>query len=130
MCSYRYPTQPRRGWPHHQGLRTASPTLFKQWCGFFYVPHEPDKRKCCEMGPTIFRAYPRRLESLSVYSCHYKGSFFFSVIFQTPECWSGQVLNPRPPSSVVLCSPNWANLRLLVLVLVLVLDCSFLERVL
>ena len=22
------------------------PTLFKQWCGFFYVPQEPDKCKC------------------------------------------------------------------------------------
>ena len=28
-----------------------SPTLFEQWCGFFYVPQEPDKCKCCEMGP-------------------------------------------------------------------------------
>ena len=27
--------------PPHQGL--CPPTLFKQWCGFFYIPHEPDK---------------------------------------------------------------------------------------
>ena len=28
------------GWPQHHG--SASPTLFEQWCGFFYVPHEPE----------------------------------------------------------------------------------------
>ena len=26
--------------------------------GFFYVPQEPDKRKCCETGPVVFRPYP------------------------------------------------------------------------
>ena len=30
-----------------------------------FVPQEPDKCKCCETGPTIFRPYPRRLESLT-----------------------------------------------------------------
>ena len=30
-------------------------TLFEQWCGFFYVPQESDKCKCCETGPTVFR---------------------------------------------------------------------------
>ena len=59
---------------------STSPTLFEQWCGFFYVPQEPDKCKCCETGPTVFRPYPRRLESLTVCRCHYEGSTFFSVI--------------------------------------------------
>ena len=62
---------------------STSPTLFEQWCGFFYVPQEPDKCKCCETGPTVFRPYPRRLESLTVCRCHYKGSTFSSVIFKT-----------------------------------------------
>ena len=52
---------------------STSPTLFEQWCGFFYLPQEPDKCKCCEKGPTV-------LESLTVGRCHYKGSTFFSVI--------------------------------------------------
>ena len=26
--------------------------------------------KCCETGPTVFRPYPRRLESLTIYRCH------------------------------------------------------------
>ena len=59
---------------------STSPTLSEQWCGFFYTPQEPDKWKCCETGPTVFRPYPRRLESLTICRCHYKGSTFFSVI--------------------------------------------------
>ena len=59
---------------------STSPTLSEQWCGFFYAPQEPDKWKCCETGPTVFRPYPRRLESLTICTCHYKGSTFFSVM--------------------------------------------------
>ena len=29
-------------------------TLFEQWCGFFYVPQEPDKWKWCETGPDAY----------------------------------------------------------------------------
>ena len=36
--------------------------------------------KCCETGPMVFCPYPRRLESLTICRCHYKGSTFFSVI--------------------------------------------------
>ena len=41
---------------------SMSPTLFKQWCGFFYVPQEPDKWKCCETEPPVFCPYLRRQE--------------------------------------------------------------------
>ena len=59
---------------------STSPTLFELWCGFFYVPQESDKWKCCETGRTVFRPYPRRLASLTVCRCHCKGSTFSSVI--------------------------------------------------
>jgi len=36
--------------------------------------------KCCEIGPTVFHLYWRRLESLSTCRSHYKGSSFFLVI--------------------------------------------------
>ena len=33
------------------------PTLFEQWCGFFCVPQEPDKWKCCETGPMVIYGF-------------------------------------------------------------------------
>ena len=66
---------------------STSPTLFKQRWGFFYIPKEPDKWKCWETGPTAFCSYPRILEAA-----------LSSQLFKDPECWSGQGLNPRPPT--------------------------------
>ena len=43
-------------------------------------PTRTNQWKCCGAGPTVFRSYPRRLESLTICKCHYKGSSFFSVI--------------------------------------------------
>ena len=73
---------------------STAPYLFEQWCGFFYVPKEPDKCKCCEMGPTVFHPHARRLEGLSVCRCHYNGSTS-SPFFKEPECWSCQGSNPQ-----------------------------------
>ena len=44
--------------------------------------------KGCETGPAVYRPYPRRLESLSICRCHYKGSTLSSVIWD-PKCWPG-----------------------------------------
>ena len=85
------------GWLQHWGLRPR-PTLFEQWCGFFYVPQEPYKCKCCEMGPTVFRPHPRRLESLTVCWCCIKKAALSSQLFKDPECWSGRGSNPWPPA--------------------------------
>ena len=61
-------------------------------------PTRTNQWKCCETGPTGFRPNPRRLESLTICRCHFKGSFLPSQLFKDPECWSGRVLNPRPPA--------------------------------
>ena len=102
FMSLLYPPNPWCEWCDVWRLTTTpgstSPTLFQQWCGFFYVLQEPNKCKCCETGPTVFRPYPRRLESLTVCRCHYKGSTFCLFYLKTPSCWSGRGLNPWLPA--------------------------------
>ena len=58
----------RRGWPHAPPGST-SVVLFEQWCGFFYVPQEQISESAVKRRPTVFRPYPRRLESITVYRC-------------------------------------------------------------
>ena len=68
-------------------------TLFEQWCGFFYIPQEPNKWKCCETGPTVFCPNLRRQESLTVCRCNsVQGQHFLLSYLKT---LSG--LNPQPP---------------------------------
>ena len=101
FVSLLYPPNPWCEWCDVWRLTTTpgstSPTLFEQWCGFFYVPQEPDKWKCCETGPKVFRPYPVRLERITVRRCHYKGSTFFSVISRP---WV--VVRPEPLSRAAL----------------------------
>ena len=80
-----HPAQERLAIP----LGSTYPALFEQWCGFFYVPQEPDKCKCSSLSET-------RKSNLFC-RCHYKGSTF-PQLFKDPECLSGRSLNPRPPA--------------------------------
>ena len=54
------------------------PYSFRTVRGFFNVPHQ-----YCETGPTVYRLYPRRLESLTICRCHYKGSTFLLSYLNT-----------------------------------------------
>ena len=72
---WRYPVSllvpsPKRDRPPHRGLHSL---LVKN--GYLF--------KACETGPRVYHTYPRRLASLMVCRCLYKGSTFSSVI-QTP----------------------------------------------
>ena len=84
------------------------PSSFRAVVWVLLRPTKTDQWKCCETGPTGFRAYPRRLESLTFCRCHYKGSTFFLVIQ-----WSWVLVRPgfetATSRSADRRSPNWAN---------------------
>ena len=75
------PTQshnPSREVDHTTGVYV--PYSFQTLVWVLLCPTSTDQWKCCEMGPVVFCPYPRRLESLTICWCLYKGSTFFSVI--------------------------------------------------
>ena len=53
--------------------------------------------KGCETGPTVYRSYPRRLESLTVCSI-FTNEALSSQLLKDSECWSRRGLNQRPPA--------------------------------
>ena len=51
---------------------TMCPTLYKE-CVIFLTSHRfITCARACETWPTVYRPYPRRLESLTVCRCYYK----------------------------------------------------------
>ena len=81
------PTQPMtwmtcEGWPHHQGLR---PLVFSNsGVGSFKSHKNQISVSAVRRDLQFFISFLRRLESLTICKCHYKGGisqfFFFSVI--------------------------------------------------
>ena len=96
----------RKGWPHHRGLRHL---IFSNSDVGSFTSHNNKKGKVLWTGPTVFRPYPRRLESLTVWRCHYKGSTFFSVIFKRPWVLVRPGFEPATSLLEDRRPPNWAN---------------------
>lgn len=72
---------------------------------FFTSSANLSTAKMLKTGPTDYRTYPRRLESLTVCGCHSKGSSFSSVILRPWEfarsgAWTLDLHHG---------SPTWAN---------------------
>ena len=58
----------------------------------------------CETGPPAYRPYPRRLESLTICGCNYKGSTFSPQLFKDLECPAGVELTTSRMAA--RCSTN------------------------
>ena len=84
--------RPTRTQPRPRGQSQGKAPWGRGW-------QEPNKFSSCETGPTVFRPYPRREESLTV--CPFADVLMVKALFyqsfKDRECWSGQGLNPRPP---------------------------------
>ena len=102
FTSLLYPPNPWCEWCGVCRLTTppgsTSPPLFEQWCGFFYVPREPDK--CTEVlwgGTYGFSSLSEKTRK----SNHLQMSLqrqhaLSSQLFKDPECWSSRGSNPWP----------------------------------
>ena len=106
---------------------TPRPSLFEQCHGFFNVP-QIIRNKCCETGPKVYRPYPRRLESLTICRCHYKGStfllnyfsqLFFSLIIVSTHGFKNELCYMLKRASLDLGLKNELCYRCSVLVLAL-----------
>ena len=69
------------------------------------------QEKRSETRPTVFQLYPRRLKSLNICRCLYKGSTFSSVTSEDPECWSDLGLTPRPSTQQTRALPTELSRR-------------------
>ena len=87
---------PLRERPPHQELH-RSPNPYKQWVGSL-TPRRIYICKDCEMGPMVYRPYPRRLESLKLFADVFTKAALSSQLFKDPECWAIWGFNQQPPT--------------------------------
>ena len=100
------PTQPMMSMKWHvvrsftTPLRSRSPTLFEQCCGFFYVPQEPVIMLTAVRRNVQFFVLIREDCRKSNYKiCRWlviTKTALSSQLFKDPECCSGWGLNPWP----------------------------------
>ena len=65
------------------------------------------------MGPTVYRPYPRRLESLTV-CIIFTNEALSSQLFKDSKYWSRRGLNQRPPARQTRAYPTELTWRRLI----------------
>ena len=83
-------------------------TFLYEQCVGSLMSHRICMCKGCEMGPMVYHPHPRRLESLTVCRCHYKGSTFSSVIWR-PWLLVQSRFEPMTSRSADGRLSHWAN---------------------
>ena len=69
-------------WPQHRELRAL---LLSNSAWVLLRPAELLTMKSSDTGPTVYRRYPRRIDSLTICRCNYKGSTYFLLSYlKTP----------------------------------------------
>ena len=95
---------------------STSPTLFEQWCGFFYVQQEPDKCKCCEATPYGFSSLSEKTRNSNRLQMSLQRQHFLLSHLKTLSVGPGSNLWPPaqqtgalPTEPTRLRPTNWAN---------------------
>ena len=88
------PPQPRRGWPHHRGLR---PLLFSNSGVGSFTSHKNQIRESAVRRDRRFFVLIRKDWKVYPFADVTEKAALSPQLFKDPGCWSGRGLNPRPP---------------------------------
>ena len=97
------PPHPRHS--HTKDSHSTGITLlfFRIVRGFFHVPQNYQHSRICETGPSTYRPYPRRLESLTM---KLRRQHFLLSYLKTLSVGPVGVSNSRPPASLPGAQPS------------------------
>ena len=82
---------------------TTCPTLYEECVGSLTSHRFIACARACETGPTVYRPYPRRLESQTADVI--RKAALSPQLFKDAECWSGRGLSLRPPAQQTCANP-------------------------
>ena len=85
------------------------PYSLRRVCGFFNVPQIYYMARACETGPTVYRPYPRRLESQTVCRCYTKAALSPQLSLKRPWVLLRPGSEPTASRSADWRLSLWAN---------------------